>query len=166
MKLDSILKALGVETIQDIECLTSHFLLASPDADPSTQLIAPNDVVKAIRAFVEENQNKPRIEEDQVSVDSPDELQATPSSERSYWDRFNTIVDDKKFRTWTAVYKGMEKYNGLLNERWHLSMDIGNVSRQNEELRGLLRQYMNAKVNDDLQVPPTRVMLAQAGLLH
>ena len=37
---------------------------------------------------------------------------------------------------------------------------------QNTELKALLRQYMGARVNDELQVPPTQIMLAQAGMMH
>ena len=39
----------------------------------------------------------------------------------------------------------MEKYNTLLSERWQLTQDIASVGAQNEELKGLLRQYMAAK---------------------
>lgn len=64
-----------------------------------------------------------------------------------------------------AVYVAMEKYNRLLNERFTLTHNIANVQRQNDELKGLLKHYMTAKINEELQVPPTQVMLAQAGIL-
>jgi len=198
MKLDSILKALGVETIEDIESLTSYFVHKSHHSitdepsveeepkhtlsDGAANLISPNEVVKAIRRYVEDQRSKvvetsrPSTAHDS-STEEPrqpqasDLLQAAPvqpaqNSAKTYWDKFNMCIDNKNYRTWSAVYVGMEKYNQLLSERWQLTQEIGSVGRQNGELRQLLRQYMTAKVNDDLQVPPTRIMLAQAGLLQ
>ena len=52
----------------------------------------------------------------------------------------------------------------LLTERWTLSQEITAVQTQNEELKNLLKHYMSAKINEELQVPPTQIMLAQAGL--
>lgn len=63
-----------------------------------------------------------------------------------------------------AVYKGMEHYHTLLTQRFQTSQKISLIEKQNGELKALLRQYMNARVNDELQVPPTHIMLAQAGL--
>jgi dynein regulatry complex protein 1 len=60
----------------------------------------------------------------------------------------------------------MEKYNHILSQRWSLSLEIDSFKNQNEELKALLRQYMAAKVNEELQIPPTQIMLAQAGLLR
>ena len=58
----------------------------------------------------------------------------------------------------------MEHYHTLLTQRFQTSQKISLIEKQNGELKALLRQYMNARVNDELQVPPTHIMLAQAGL--
>jgi dynein regulatory complex protein 1 len=191
MKLDSILKALGVETVEDIEGLTSVFVSkhkseddAKVSTDGSAVLISPNEVVKAIRKFVEEQRNKSGLDADTSNVqqsrpesqgaDEPTEDEprlsqqslSTPVAANSYWEKFNTCLNDQNYRTWSAVYVGMEKYNQLLSERWQLTQEITSVTRQNSELRQLLKQYMTARVNDDLHVPPTRILLAQAGLLQ
>jgi dynein regulatory complex protein 1 len=75
------------------------------------------------------------------------------------------VIDDKSYRTWLAVYAGMEKYHDLLSQRWQVSEKITKIEQQNGELKSLLRQYMSARVNDELQIPPTQIMLAQAGML-
>jgi dynein regulatory complex protein 1 len=75
------------------------------------------------------------------------------------------VIDDQSYRVWNAVYVAMEKYNKLLTERYTLTQDISSVKQQNDELKGLLKHYMAAKINEELQVPPTQVMLAQAGML-
>lgn len=195
MKLDSILKALGVESVEDIESLTSYFVRkpksdeegVGPAADGSAALIHPNEVVKAIRRFVEEHRNKAapgEAESDHISrpesqgqdgeTQSEEDVGESPpksaenetDSPKKYWEKFDTCMDDRNYRTWSAVYVGMEKYNQILTERWQLSQEITSVTRQNAELRQLLKQYMTAKLNDDLQVPPTRILLAQAGLMQ
>jgi hypothetical protein len=35
---------------------------------------------------------------------------------------------------------------------------VGELRRQNEELRGLLRQYLASDINKQLQVPPTALI--------
>ena len=47
-----------------------------------------------------------------------------------------------------------------------MTQEITSIQRQNDELKGLLKVYMAAKVNEELQVPPTQIMLAQAGMLQ
>jgi dynein regulatory complex protein 1 len=74
MKLDSIFKALGVETVEDIEKLTSFFVARDHDQDSilasgensglgedQTNLIHPNDVVRAIRRFVEHHRKESSV---------------------------------------------------------------------------------------------------------
>ncbi|KAJ3277802.1 hypothetical protein HK104_002964 [Borealophlyctis nickersoniae] len=75
------------------------------------------------------------------------------------------VIDDKKYRVWTAVHASMETYNAILTERAQLANQVTSIRSQNEELKMLLRQYMAARVNDELQVPPTQIMLAQAGMV-
>jgi dynein regulatory complex protein 1 len=180
MKLDSILKALGVETVEDIESLTSYFVSkhnSDPDAkvkvnptDGSAVLITPNQVVKAIRKFVEDQRKKSGEEHARPSEEPeeivPEEISQDKIPATNYWEKFGTCLNESNYRTWSAVYVGMEKYNQVLGERWQLTQEITSVTRQNLELRLLLKQYMTARVNDDLHVPPTRILLAQAGLLQ
>ncbi|KAI8805931.1 sperm tail-domain-containing protein [Cladochytrium replicatum] len=236
IKLDSIFKALGVETVDDIEKLTRHFMskentlgISGADGeelnpnddnmvggDTLPQLIHPNEVVRALRRFVEENRTEHPVKEEpemnngesdnESLVDTKtladgeeerDDLQATGSPEatadseeeslkkklladvnglstegnskmeaqRQYWERMSGVLDDRSFRIWKAVYAAMESYHDLLNERWSIAQEIRSISNQNEELKNLLRGYMSAKVNEDLQVPPTQILLAQAGML-
>jgi dynein regulatry complex protein 1 len=85
--------------------------------------------------------------------------------QQEYWRKMANVIDEKSYRTWLAVYVGMEKYHTLLTQRWQVSEKIRATEQQNNELKSLLRQYMSAHVNDELQVPPTQIMLAQAGMI-
>lgn len=68
MRLDSIFKALGVDTVEDIEKLTSYFLTEishhhALTGDEHDHLIHPNDAIKAIRKFTETHLGKRRSNE-------------------------------------------------------------------------------------------------------
>ncbi|KAH6582126.1 hypothetical protein BASA60_002093 [Batrachochytrium salamandrivorans] len=201
MKLDSIFKALGVETIEEIELLTSYFVAekmqvvsdshlesTSISVDEAAVPIHPNDVIRAIRDFVEHKQKNGSHRDLRIisgRVDSSgndtethldDEIMDTtpmpiaPNAKtqnvQEYWQCMGNVIDEKGYRTWMAVYQAMEKYNKVLAHRWQLSQDISSVSNQNNELKILLGQYMSARINEELHIPPTQIMLAQAGILQ
>ncbi|KAI8928360.1 sperm tail-domain-containing protein [Entophlyctis helioformis] len=219
MKLDSIFKALGVETVEDIERLTSYFVAETNEARPATGtnaykskaqlltddntiLIHPNEVVRAIRKYVELNRESSsgpggsgggsrggrrtgtRSPQHDSPYDAEDkDLNGFPATtlraqqphntsakvrdlQKEYWERMANVIDDKSYRTWNAVYLAMNKHNEIVTHRWQLSQEIHSVRHQNEELKALLRQYMAARINDELQIPPTQIMLAQAGMLQ
>lgn len=204
MKLDSIFKALGVETMEDIEKLIPYFQPPSNSqednklADRGSQFINPNDVIRAVKSYVADSMTEKQNKEaaalleksssiDSMEGDNPPDVGAAVSTEptqavelhascklakespksikrKEYWERMTKVIENKNYRTWNAVYSGMEKYHQVLSERWQLTQEIESIDRQNNELRQLLRQYMSAPVNDDLQIPPTQIMLAQAGI--
>lgn len=61
MKLDSIFKALGVETMEDVSKLSSYFILQEESrggAEPEEKLIHPNEVIRALRRFAESQRSK------------------------------------------------------------------------------------------------------------
>ncbi|KAJ3022132.1 hypothetical protein HKX48_006961 [Thoreauomyces humboldtii] len=191
MRLDSIFKALGVESMEDIELLMSHFFKpskTSEEGEEEMELIGPNEVVPAVRRFLDNKKagsaagasgvdTRPLDDEDSVgdsaSESEPEEKEDTADvgSSRSqqlreYWQKMSSVIDDDQHRVWTAVHTAMSHYNAELVGRYTLTQEIDEIQRQNEELKGLLRQYMVARVNDDLQVPPAKILMLQAGVQH
>ncbi|KAJ3168017.1 hypothetical protein HDU88_001965 [Geranomyces variabilis] len=185
MRLDSIFKALGVESMDDIEALMTYFFkpVRAEDGTEEMELINPNDVVGAVRRFLDDKKagksagpaqsEIPAADDDDDSLggSEPEEEEnpaATKVSRsqalRDYWHRMATVIDDDQHRVWTAVHTAMSHYNAELVGRYALSQEIDAIQRQNEELKGLLRQYLNARVNQDLQVPPARILMLQAGV--
>lgn len=86
MRLDSIFKALGVDSIEDIERLTSFFIQGPPGLsldeqanrahllyEDSAVLIHPNDVVTAIRKFAETTNGTKVINQAARPVTTPSE---------------------------------------------------------------------------------------------
>ena len=52
----------------------------------------------------------------------------------------------------------LKDYNTVLNKRAEMLSDVSQLHGQNEELKGLLNQYLGAKVVDELLIPPTQVI--------
>jgi len=158
LKIDSILKVLGVEGAGDVEKLLSYFLA---DAD-NHELIHPNDAIKAIKAFVEEHQAERQRGGESIKTAKHSTKEAgqegTRREEREFWERMSSIISDKTFRVWNALEKALNKYDALLKNRSGLIGDVADLQRQNEELKGLLNQYLSSKINEDLHVPPTQVI--------
>ena len=78
--------------------------------------------------------------------------------EKVYWERMTTVLSDKGLSIWRALDKALAKYYALLVDRQNLIEETGLLNQQNEELKTLLNQYLQAGVNHDPQVPPTQVI--------
>jgi dynein regulatory complex protein 1 len=70
--------------------------------------------------------------------------------ERIFWEKMTTVLDDKKLSTWKALDKALSKYYQLLVDRQNLIEETGLLNQQNEELKTLLNQYLQAGVNQEL----------------
>ena len=148
---------LGVEGAADVEKLLSYFLA---DAD-NHELIHPNDAMKAIKAFVEEHQAERQRGGEAVKSSKPSKdsgQEGTRREEREFWERMSSIISDKTFRVWGALEKALHKYDALLKSRGGLITEVGDLQRQNGELKALLNQYLSSRINEDLHVPPTQVI--------
>ena len=45
-----------------------------------------------------------------------------------------------------------------MTSRGALISEVGEMQRQNAELKALLNQYLSSKINEDLHVPPTQTI--------
>ena len=129
------------------------------DAD-NYELIHPNDAIKAIKAFVEEHQQERQRGDADVKSSGKKEggQEGTRREEREFWHRMSSIISDKTYRVWTALEKALLKYDALLKSRSGLITEVGDLQRQNGELKALLNQYLSSRINEDLHVPPTQVI--------
>lgn len=75
--------------------------------------------------------------------------------ERIFWEKMTTVLNEQKQSVWRALEKALSRYYSLLVERQNLIEDTGLLNQQNEELKTLLNQYLQAGVNHELHVPPT-----------
>ncbi|KAL3890634.1 hypothetical protein ACJMK2_002915 [Sinanodonta woodiana] len=148
--------------ISDLDWEIRHLTGKEGDAEStkseSIQLIDPNEVLKALRAFIEENR-KPKIEKGKQSQFKIASFEERDDSEDSaYWANYAKVFDSKKERMWDALLEALQVYSETLTSRSSLITETDALKQQNAELRMLLHQYVNSKVNTELEIPPTRVL--------
>lgn len=131
----------------------SDISAAAPD-----DFIHPNDVLKALKAFVDDNKQSPKDKNKyaQFKITSLDERD--DSDDSMYWLKHAHCLSDKRERVWEALLDALEKYSEVLTGRGTLITETDSLRQQNAELRMLLHQYVNSKVNQELEIPPTRVL--------
>lgn len=142
----------------EIRKLTGNEGDADSSKSETIELIHPNEVLKGLRAFVEENKQpqKEKGKQSQFKIASLEERDASGDSQ--YWAKYASLINEKKERLWEALVDGLEKYNETLTSRSSLINETDALRQQNAELRMLLHQYVNSKVNAELEIPPTRVL--------
>ncbi|XP_071964667.1 dynein regulatory complex protein 1-like [Antedon mediterranea] len=123
-----------------------------------SDLIHPNDVIQALRAFVEDHRQpaKDKLRQQTFNVISAEERDDSRDAE--YWASFPTVLLGQKEKVWTALLDGLQRYSDVLTERSKLLTETEYYQQQNAELRMLLHQYINSRVNKELEIPPTRVL--------
>ena len=159
MKLDSIFKAIGVETEDDINRLTEYFLATVEENPEQANLIHPNEVLKAIRLFVADSVSPNKVTTHKPAVEFDSTAPARDSgNDAGYWQALATILPNSHELKWDALLEGLQKYHGVLAQRAKLIEDTDKLQNQNSELRMLLQQYIGSRVNQDLQIPPTHTI--------
>nr|XP_034370261.1 dynein regulatory complex protein 1 isoform X2 [Arvicanthis niloticus] len=118
----------------------------------SPKFIHPNDVLKILEAFVM-GLKKPK---DARPVQKLKKETRDNSKDTEYWESLATVIPFSKQNLWDALYKALEKYYLVLTERAKLLMENDSLEQQNAEMQSLLQQYLQAKVNSELQIPPTQ----------
>ncbi|KAL2082211.1 hypothetical protein ACEWY4_022029 [Coilia grayii] len=175
MKLDSIFSAMGLEHEEDVYQLAEFFVRfkkeqaqeqeergAAGGQDESTEdedLIHPNDVLKTLKAFTAQH-CKARCVASQGSGQGSVSVSMARSVgvDAQYWESMASVISPAKVIVWNSLEKALEKYHTVLTERSKLLVDTQKLRQQNSELKMLLHQYVNSRVNAELEVPPTQVM--------
>jgi len=170
MKLDSIFKALGVETEADIHRLASYFVrsadsraaTAGDDGPAGTmyedmpELISPDEVAAALRQFVDDFRRLKGLDQ---QPDDPD-LDGD-RRDRRFWDRLIQTHPTEHYDLWSVLGDALKQYGEILKDRAVALDDCDSLQAQNQELKYLLHQYMSADINKELVIPPTVVMAHQ-----
>ncbi|XP_027706344.1 dynein regulatory complex protein 1 isoform X2 [Vombatus ursinus] len=130
------------------DCQDQRHLLCS-------ELIHPNDVLKALKAFVI-SQQKLREAPMPLKVVTQRELRDV-SQDSEYWDALCFIIPLPRQKLWDALIDALQKYHNILTQRAKLLSDNEFLEQQNTELQMLLQQYIDSRINIELQVPPTQV---------
>ncbi|BFZ20885.1 hypothetical protein BsWGS_23923 [Bradybaena similaris] len=125
----------------------------------AVELIHPNDVLKALKAFVEDTRitnNRGSSEQTAFHISSLEDRD--DSLDEAYWLQYTSVLDTRRQMLWDSLLQALDKYHDVLNSRASLLTEVEGLKQQNTELRILLHQYVSSKVNNELEVPPTRVL--------
>ncbi|KAJ3606910.1 hypothetical protein NHX12_026426 [Muraenolepis orangiensis] len=177
IKLDSIFSALGIRSQDDVYRLAEFFSnyrhqqtqqadAEEPGEGATSDLLHPDDVLAALKAFTAQytrpgptDPNSPgKIREHQSPATAGTRPRKGPGEAAAFWDSLANAIPESRLSTWTALDRGLEKYHTVLRERWELSTETQALQRKNQELRMLLSQAFNSKVNSELEIPPTQLM--------
>ena len=169
LKAESVLKAKGVTDAPSFDGLASALTVDGADpvvhagggGDVAGIMLPSTDLVVAATKFAEaeniaksgggggRNQTQPTGDES-----SPAPRKTKEQLEKEYWENMSNAVGEKNFRVWSQLERSMERYREMLMKRRDSLRDAESLREQNDELRGLLSQYLSSSVNDELMVPP------------
>ncbi|XP_015757319.1 PREDICTED: dynein regulatory complex protein 1-like [Acropora digitifera] len=97
------------------------------------QLIHPNEVVKALRQFAQDN-CQPQKESKKQSIKLATGTGREALLDESFWPKMSSVIDVKKERVWSALLDGFEKYLSVLTERASLIQETDALRQQKAEL--------------------------------
>ncbi|MCJ8732323.1 hypothetical protein PDJAM_G00210080 [Pangasius djambal] len=168
LKLDSIFSALGIENEEDINKMTKFFLKYKQEqiekenisvnnqAERDSNLIHPNELLRALRAFTAQYCKAREIPQHKGSTLVLERM--NDSEVEAYWKNIAIVIPESKLKVWRALEAGLKKYHTELTKRSKLLTETQQLKQQNSELRMLLHKYQNSKVNAELMIPPTQMM--------
>ena len=139
---------------------------AAPDAlSQIKEMIAPNDVIRAVHAFVNERnaalagaggrKSAAAAAAAAAAGDASALVAQQEAEEKEYWARMSGVISEPTYLVWKQLEKQLISYNEVLQTRSNCIGEVTSLREQNMQLKGLLNQYLNARVNDELIVPPT-----------
>jgi dynein regulatory complex protein 1 len=146
---------------------SSHAVNAEEAKDEDALSIDNDDIVGVLKDFHRKREERannaellgnPRMKKRSNFETEEQKKERIKREERIFWEKMTTVLDDKKLSTWKALDKALSKYYQLLVDRQNLIEETGLLNQQNEELKTLLNQYLQAGVNHELHVPPTQVI--------
>lgn len=125
------------------------------------RLIHPNEVAKVLRQFIEERQLlSGRRAPSQVLLKASGRVAVDDSDllDGAYWKAMTGALDKDDVQVWSTLHDALEGYHSSLVARSSLIDESDSLRQQNTELRFLLQQYMQSRINDELIIPPTQLM--------
>jgi len=145
LKADAILSSIGIQTRGDLERLCNLFFNSPKDSEIKVEL---SEVVNVLREFIFDSTKND-------SGRTRDNRTRKGKEDQALWENLMKTLPPRTERTWAALEQGLIKYNKVLKGRQEDIDETNELLRTNEELKMLLRQYLESKNNDAFQLPPT-----------
>ncbi|KAG2378091.1 hypothetical protein C9374_008713 [Naegleria lovaniensis] len=167
LKVDNILRVIGIDTPEETTKMINFFSQCIEEEKGSTEElhdISTELLIKILRKFVEEQNKKALMEQNETgrkkkvlsTVEKAKDRKR--KEEREFWKRMAQIIPESRYNVWGALERGLEKYGELLAKREKLITETEMIRKQNNELRDLLNQYMQQKINEELLVPTQKML--------
>ncbi|XP_078506107.1 dynein regulatory complex protein 1-like [Lissotriton helveticus] len=121
----------------------------------SDELIHLNDVLRALRDFVKDYRTQ-SVSSSQLKL--PEVEGRDCIREARFWEAMANVIPESRLKEWDALEAAMFKYHNVLLARSQLLDETASLGQQNNELQLLLQQYLNSKINFELEVPPSQVL--------
>lgn len=128
-------------------------------------MIKPEDVIGAVRAFMEDQADAIPLLGGTKSRDAG----AGGGGKRklkhmkAYWNQLSQIVPDEAVGVWRQLEVNCKNYKEILERRAKAVHDVDELASQNAEFKRQLNQYLGDRSNDFLQVPPAQTMRIVTG---
>uniref|UniRef100_UPI0037E7266B dynein regulatory complex protein 1 n=1 Tax=Semicossyphus pulcher TaxID=241346 RepID=UPI0037E7266B len=119
---------------EEVTSSTSHL---------TSDLIDPNYIVPALKSFLEQH-----VRSSFHHVTARD-----TSEDEAYWESMGNVISEDKVKLWEAAENKLKQYHAVLTEISDLIPETQSLEQQNAELRMLLQQSLQSKVNTDLETP-------------
>ncbi|KPI89358.1 hypothetical protein ABL78_1484 [Leptomonas seymouri] len=156
--IEGILTTLQLNKTSDVDDMLEYFLVEHEDE--TVALINPQEALKALKAFLSDRaaaETKAKgmtgsAMTQSLAKTSPEERQR--EAEKEYWRNMAATVSKDHLQVWDALEDGLSQYLAQLQQRKQLISETDTLRAQNEELRGLLQQYVKSDINYHLHVPP------------
>lgn len=139
---------------------------AEQERNPARLNLDPDNIVLALQKYHEERE-KELIQQSikgqmpkkkPTAVSTEEEAERDKKKQKMFWEKLVTVLSAQKLSVWRSLDKTLSQYYEMLVKRQNLIEETGLLNQQNEELKTLLNQYLQAGVNQELQVPPTQVI--------
>jgi hypothetical protein len=99
------------------------------------------------RAVKEQLLGGPRTKKKSNFESAEQKAEREKRKQKMFWEKLTTVLSPQKLSVWKALDSALTKYYAMLVTRQNLIEDTGMLNQQNEELKTLLNQYLQAGVN-------------------
>lgn len=171
LKLDTILKALSIETEVELEACLQLFLkedyhssasdIASSLGDINQHLepgmlIDQNEIIGALHQFLGKkhqfvSKNVQKNKKQKVVEPKKEDIKAK-------WNSITQNLDESRLKSWEGVLKSMEQFHEILVSRKECYLEVETLKQETTQLKQLLKQYMSSDINNHLEIPPTKII--------
>ncbi|ETO27013.1 hypothetical protein RFI_10121 [Reticulomyxa filosa] len=159
---DAILKALGIEDVDDLEELLSLFINKDKKVSIGAQQVIP--LIKSYITSREQNKtskfdaNLHKAGHNKSGNAFKEKDMRRCRKDAQFWTNLMQIFPEQTKNVWTTLETYMRQLNQILEQRQQEAQQVQAISEENNELKKLLQQHLNSDLNRSLLIPPSALL--------